>query len=218
MNHELFTTSEEVAGLFAALAKAQGSMGPALKDAKNPHFRSSYASLASVLEAILPHFNANGLALTQHPGFADGVVTLTTIISHSSGQWMSSTVASPLARKQDAQAVGSAITYLRRYAAQSIAGLPVEDDDGNRASARPPRPSSVVPTQPKPLTAAELGKRLERLDLTLRDMVTYCEENGKPVPQNMTAARQQQMLSWLAGAGAAQVRTWFAAQEMGGEE
>lgn len=204
--------------LFDALAKAQATMGPATKDSKNPHFRNSYASLSAILAAILPAFNANGLALTQHPGFGDGVVTLTTLITHRSGQWMRSTVSTPLARKQDAQAVGSAVTYLRRYAAQSIAGLPVEDDDGNRASARSPNRSPVVPQQPKALTAAELGKRLERVDLTLADMVTYCEENGKPVPQNMTAARQQQMLSWLAGAGAAQVRAWFTAQEMGGEE
>jgi hypothetical protein len=123
----------DVAALFGALAKAQGEMVAAKKSAKNPHFKSTFADLASVLEAIMPALNANGIALVQLPGFEDGTVTMTTTLCHSGGGWLSSQAGSPLGRGSGPQAVGSAISYLRRYCAQSACALPAVDDDGNAA-------------------------------------------------------------------------------------
>ena len=139
------TMGGDVGALFAALAKAQGQMGGAKKSADNSHFRSKFADLASVLEAILPPLNGNGLALVQMPGFAEGKVTLTTLITHSGGGWMSS-MASCKADKDNVQGVGSAITYLRRYCAQAALALPAVDDDGeaamNRGAPPPPPPNA----------------------------------------------------------------------------
>lgn len=203
-----FTTSSEVAALYAALATAQGSMGAASKDARNPHFKSRYASLAAVLEAVLPPLNEQGLVLMQHPAFDGDLVTLTTVLAHKSGQYISSTCAAPLG-KRDAQGVGSAITYLRRYAAQSICGLPVDDDDGNAASRRsapPARP--VAPTVP----LKQLEDCLADNDLTLTDMATWCEAHGRPAPVALSSVRRQQLMEWIDSTGAAKVKTWFVAQ------
>ena len=124
----------DTVALVAAIAKAQAAMPAATKTADNPHFKSKYADLGSVLECILPALNKEGCALMQFPGWDHerGLVTMTTVISGHGGT-ITSTAASSLGRGSGPQAVGSAITYLRRYAAQSILSLPAADDDGNEA-------------------------------------------------------------------------------------
>ena len=129
-------TSESIAALAAALAKAQGEIDTAKKDANNPHFKTKYADLASVWDACRGALSKNSVAVVQAPGTDDsGAVTMTTTLAHSSGEWMSSTMACKPA-KQDAQAIGSVITYLRRYALASMVGVAPEEDDGNAASGR----------------------------------------------------------------------------------
>lgn len=124
----------DVAALVAAIAKAQAAMPAATKSADNPHFKSKYADLGSVLECIVPALTNEGCALMQFPGWDHerGLVTMTTVVAGHGGS-VTSTAASPLGRGSGPQAVGSAITYLRRYAAQSILSLPAADDDGNAA-------------------------------------------------------------------------------------
>jgi hypothetical protein len=147
------TMGGDVGALFAALAKAQGQMGAAKKSADNSHFKSKFADLASVLEAILPPLNANGLALVQMPGHSEGRITLTTMITHSSGGWICSKAASEIGRGSGPQAVGSAITYLRRYCAQAALALPAVDDDGEAAMGR--GKSRPAPAKPKPAPAPQ---------------------------------------------------------------
>mgnify|MGYP003658035350 FL=1 len=214
-------SSDGLDALFKALAEAQADMAPAVKDGTNPHFKSRYATLAAVLNAILPSFNKHGLSVTQHPTLAEDVVHVTTFVAHASGQWMSSTVGTPLTGRRDAQAVGSAISYLRRYAAQSIAGLPVadfEEDDGNAASSRQapqnrgrPTASSLVPTRPRPWNAEELDARLAQVDLDAGRMSKWCAAHGRPEPVAMDASKQAQMVSWLEAEGAATVHAWLSA-------
>ena len=124
----------DVAALVAAIAKAQAAMPAATKTADNPHFKSKYADLGSVLECIVPALTNEGCALLQFPGWdhGRGLVTMTTVVAGHGGS-VTSTAASPLGRGSGPQAVGSAITYLRRYAAQSILSLPAADDDANAA-------------------------------------------------------------------------------------
>lgn len=127
--------SEQINELAAALAKAQAAMKPAAKDSENPHFRSKYADLASIWEACRKPLTDNGLSIVQAPADAgDGVVSLRTLLLHASGQWMATTVSARLT-KNDAQGVGSALTYLRRYSLAGMVGVVAdEDDDGNAAS------------------------------------------------------------------------------------
>ena len=130
----MMNKSESIKTIAPALHKAQGQIKAALKDSTNPHFRSKYADLSSVIEAVKPALQANGITFLQ--GVHDAVegVAVETMLLHTSGEWLSSVMRIP-AVKQDAQGYGSAITYGRRYGLQSMCGVPAEDDDGNAATA-----------------------------------------------------------------------------------
>lgn len=129
MNH-----SEQINELAEALAKAQGQIEGAKKDKANPFFKSVYADLASVWDACRKPLSDNGLSVTQCPEEADNGIAIETMLLHSSGQWIKSRYTMPVS-KLDAQAVGSAITYARRYALSAVVGIAPEDDDGNAAAA-----------------------------------------------------------------------------------
>lgn len=125
--------SEGVKLIIGALHKVQGELRGVTKDARNPHFKNTYASLEAVIEAAKPALQSNELTFVQAPGaINDKGLEVTTTIFHSSGEWISSTLTVPLA-KQDAQGVGSAITYACRYSLMAMLGLPPVDDDGESA-------------------------------------------------------------------------------------
>ena len=125
--------SETVAELAKSLVKFQAEVENASKKSVNPAFKSKYADLAEVLDTVRPVLAKYGFSVTQHPTFEEGSVKVETLLLHESGEWMSSTIRIPVT-KQDAQGVGSAITYGRRYALASICGIAQEDDDANAAS------------------------------------------------------------------------------------
>lgn len=132
--------SEQINELATALSKAQASIGPAIKDSYNPFFKSKYADLSSVWAACKEPLTKNGLAVVQTMSAQEGKMFLITTLTHSSGQWMSSTL--PICpMKNDPQGLGSAITYLRRYSLASITGVTTDDDDGQSASTPPSRSS-----------------------------------------------------------------------------
>ncbi len=128
-------SSETIKDLAEALCKAQAEMGGAVKDSANPFFKSSYADLTSVIKAIKQPFSNNGLSYTQFPISGEKAVGVATRLMHTSGQWIEEECLLPIV-KQDPQASGSAITYARRYALQSIAGIPTADDDAESAMLR----------------------------------------------------------------------------------
>jgi hypothetical protein len=127
--------SEAIGALAEALALAQGEIENAAKKSSNPHFRSKYADLAEVINTARPVLAKYGLSVTQWPSYADGIVSVETILAHKSGEWISNTASAP-ADKLNAQGVGSATTYLRRYSLAALACIAQEDDDGNKASER----------------------------------------------------------------------------------
>lgn len=135
------TRSESINELAGALAKAQSEMEGAKKGHTNPAFRSKYADLSAVRDATVAELTANGLAVAQFPrlvsaGEGAWLVEVETCLMHTSGQWMTDTLAVPVT-KVDAQGVGSAITYARRYSLLAITGIAPQDDDGNAAVGAP---------------------------------------------------------------------------------
>lgn len=128
--------SDQLNELAKALCIAQGQIKHAVKDSANPFFKSRYADLTSVWDAIREAFQKNGLSVSQIPTTDDdGKPALETVLMHTSGQWLSGVVPiNPI--KQDPQGLGSAITYMRRYALQAIAGVCADDDDGEAAHGR----------------------------------------------------------------------------------
>jgi len=178
----MITMSEEIGHLSAALVSAQAEVDNAVKNATNPHFRSSYANLEAVLFTVKPILAKHDLSVVQFPGYEDGVCTLSTLVLHKSGEWLQSEAGAPL-EKPTAWSVGSCVTYLRRYSLASITQIAQEDDDGSAAS----EPSNPKPTKqtkptkkvaPKKPTAAESKKLLaERLSV-LEAILEACEEHG----------------------------------------
>jgi ERF superfamily len=132
--------SPEIDQLAAALVAAQSEFEVVAKEAENPFFKSRYADLPSVVKAAAPVLAKHDLCVTQTIG-AD---TLTTLLVHKSGQYLGDMAVLHFT-KDDAQGVGSAVTYFRRYAYMAILGLVADvDDDGNAAST--PQPAAERPT------------------------------------------------------------------------
>jgi hypothetical protein len=141
-------TSESILKLLAAFAQAQGEIGNAHKDAKNPHFGSQYADLASVVDAIRPAASKHGLAFLQHGTLVEGNrLQLITRIVHESGEWLEDEMLMPVA-KVDPQGFGSAMTYARRYALQAIFGVAPAEDDGNAATGVQQKQQYSSPAKP----------------------------------------------------------------------
>ncbi len=128
-------TSETIDLIITALAKAQAEFEPVKKSKINPAFKSKYAELADIFDACKPALTKHDLAIVQSPSFAEGRIIVTTRLFHKSGQWLE-TCLSLRPAGDDAQKIGSAITYARRYSLSSLLGIAAdEDDDGNAASA-----------------------------------------------------------------------------------
>jgi hypothetical protein len=125
--------SESIAKLATALSIVQGKLSHAKKDSANPFFKSKYADLESVWDACRDLLAANGLSVMQFPGeYIDGTMSMTTILAHSSGEWIGQQMSLPVS-KPDAQGSGSALTYMRRYALAAVVGVVQADDDANAA-------------------------------------------------------------------------------------
>lgn len=164
--------SEQVEAISKALAAAQAEMRNPAFDSSNPHFRNKFASLAAIRNAVVPVFSKHGLSVMQELTTDELGVSCTTIIQHESGQWMEFGPLTMPANKPDAQGLGSAATYCRRYALQAVAAVVGdEDEDGNEAS----KPSAAAKID-KDLIALisnatsvdELNKLFKRLDKAQR--------------------------------------------------
>jgi hypothetical protein len=142
-------TSESVANIAPALIAAQIAIQHVVKDktgkieTAKASYQYKYSDLGSVIEAVKPHLNANGIAFVQCPTGQAGSVGVTTTLLHTSGEWISETTYMPVAQSTP-QAYGSAITYAKRYGLQSMTGLPSEDDDGKKGGEEPARPNTAT--------------------------------------------------------------------------
>ncbi len=140
--------SETINELAAALAKAQGSMQNATMNRTNPHFKSKYADLSSVLDATRAPLSANGLSVVQTMQTGERGMVLRTMLMHSSGQYIATEYPLPVAQRP--HEMGSALTYARRYSyAALVCNSADEDDDGNVAMATPPKPNGPIPNGEK---------------------------------------------------------------------
>jgi hypothetical protein len=117
-----------------ALVKAQSEMSNPTKGNTNPFFKSKYADLNAVREAVIPVLNSNGISVLQPIVHIEGKNFVNTILLHESGELMESFTEIVFAKQNDAQAQGSGITYARRYGLQSFVCVGADDDDGNKAS------------------------------------------------------------------------------------
>jgi hypothetical protein len=160
--------------LFAALAKAQNAVENAHKGSLNPHFKNRYADLAEVLNTVRPVFSECGLSIVQETSFDGSLVSVTTALCHEKGGYVTA-IASCVPAKADAQGVGAATTYLRRYSLAAVTGVAQEDDDGqsaiNPVKANPVK-SVAAPAQAPAVVCATTDELIK-----LRHRVTYLQVN-----------------------------------------
>jgi hypothetical protein len=228
--------SDSTKNLIVALVKAQAGFESAKKTANNPLFKTKYADLAEVIDAVKKPLSDNGLAFVQtvEPN-AGGTYVLKTVLFHSSGESMSSEY--PIFVKSgDAQGFGAGVTYARRYALQTLLGIPADDDDGNAASGtgnnnKPQGKSATSATPPstkpevKPAAAASAKPEVKPVQqaqaksktLTLEEIgnvegVIITEDNDNIVVSGKTFALSND-LRGLGFSWNGQAKNWFKQKE-----
>ena len=174
-------TSDSITKIAPALVASQEEIRFAIKDSTNPHFKSRYADLGSVIDAVKKALNDNGIAFIQTPTESQsGTLALTTRLIHNSGEWIEDTAICPL-QKNDPQGYGSALTYLRRYSLASITGLYQDDDDGNAAS-MPLKPTKSIENY---ILGLESANSLSELQTTY--LAALAEFKSNPTAVNQLA-------------------------------
>lgn len=153
--------TDNIGEIAAALSKANLEIRNAELDRVNPHFKNRYATLGSILNAIRVPLAKHGIAPVQTVSMEDGKVTVTTALIHSSGQLVEDTAMFPLPNNATVQQMGSAITYLRRYALAAIVGIVGDEDDDGEGDRR---------------------DRTERKPETRREPFRPSEARGAPAP------------------------------------
>lgn len=137
--------SPNISNLSKALAQFHALVGKISKDSKNPFFKSNYASLPHILTEVSDPLQQAGLVITQFPN-GDG---LTTMLLHAdTGEYISATYTMPVAKANDPQALGSAISYARRYSVSSILSLKIDDDDAEGAIKAVRQPQQAEDSRP----------------------------------------------------------------------
>jgi len=164
----MINRSESITELTKALIQFHTKVGKIRKDAKNPFFKSSYASLENILDGVTPVLCECKLNVMQFP---TGENELITLLSHESGEYISSSYTmKPV--KNDPQAIGSAITYQRRYAIGSILNLNIGDDDDGQNASKPPQ-QKKDDTRLRLITALKNAESPERLI----ELKQYCKDD-----------------------------------------
>lgn len=175
--------SADITELAKALAKAQGLIKGAEKDSENPYFKSNYADLASNIEATRKPFSDNGLSVTQTVHTVSNEYFVTTLILHSSGQFLTSgAMRLPSSIGNDPQKTLAALTYYRRGQFAALCRLAQVDDDGNSVSPNPQQRVQAQQAQkqatppPKPQNFAPQTKEQAKSGLVL-DPATQARVN-----------------------------------------
>lgn len=193
--------SDNIAALAAALVKAQGEIKGAAKDAKNPHYKSQYATLESVVDAVRAPFAKYGLAYTQLLGDGGNDVLIETVLLHESGEWLSQPFRIP-APKHDPQGYGSAVTYGRRYALAALAGIAQVDDDGEAARVASDKPSFRHPASQ--VATDEFAALPDEAQQVLREaameIIALTAENNMPavmqIVDEMCVSQEDKLALW----------------------
>jgi hypothetical protein len=163
--------SEQINELATALAKAQSKIRPAIKDNNNPFFKSKYADFSSIWNACVEPLGEQGLSIMQIITSDNGKPCLVTQLTHSSGQWIRSTA--PLnPKKDDDQAMGSSISYMKRYSLAALVGVVTEeeDDDGNASvGITAQKEKNVVSKEQKEIITPHQLKNLHHLIFQIGD-------------------------------------------------
>lgn len=161
--------SESISELAKAFAKTQQEMKQPLKNAENPFFNSTYVPLENVAQSITDVATKNGLSYSQEPTVVDGVVSVTTLVMHSSGEWIEYEPLRLKPDKNNIQGCGSAITYAKRYALSAIFGITSDKDDDGNGAVNYEQVNNQM-SQKRPAQKSELSAKANKLFSQLIDL------------------------------------------------
>lgn len=164
-------TSESISKIAPALLKAQKEIGSAKKEADNPFYHSKFADLGEVMRVCKKPCNDNGITILQPEDADENGNYVETVLLHESGEFISARMRVAVKADNDPQALGSAVSYAKRYCLQSLLLIPSEDDDGEKATDHN-KPAS----QPANRPAVEAPKTSTEAPTT-----SVCKHCGKPV-------------------------------------
>lgn len=146
-------TSESIVNISPALLKAQREIGSAKKESENPFYRSTYADLGEVMRVCKKPCNDNGIIIIQPVESDENGNYVETVLLHESGEFIASRMRLAVKSENDPQALGSSISYAKRYSLQALLLIPSEDDDGEKATTHHTVYKDNTPTktaEPKP--------------------------------------------------------------------
>lgn len=218
-------TSEDIKEITKALVAFHSEVGRITKDGTNPHLKNRYATIDQIIEEIRPVLASHGLFVMQLPSNSEaGEIQMVTRLYHVSGQWMESPSLKIKVDRNNAQGIGSAITYARRYSLTSFLGLNTgEDDDGHRASGgdkqqsntsllrekptlQPPRTAvkRISDAQRKKIfaTAGEMGLK----DTEIKALVYYLSKGKKDSVKDLTSEQASYTIQLLTESKASEIR------------
>lgn len=193
--------SESIKNLALAMVKFNCEVGKVAKDANNPFFKNKYATLDTIIDEVRPLLAKNGLTLMQIPGGDGDNVMLKTFLMHESGEWMESDRLIMKPVKNDPQAIGSCITYARRYSLNSFLSLNTgEDDDANKATglnektrSNQARPQSLASdAQIKKLFAMVKVNKIPDTDIKAK-----ISSLGKTSSKELSVSEIQEIYKWI---------------------
>lgn len=201
-----------------ALVDAMAEIEGATKDKVNPAFKSKYADLASVIEAVRPVLARHNLAFTQHSQPSEDGVLVETVLHHISGSKLSLGTLYVPANKRDPQGFGSALSYCRRYALMTAFGVPAEDDDGNAAAKASERaPANDTPrngsAKDAPFPQGPAKNRTE-LKVLGRNLWRDVEGSGDPDQLDIVLDNNRDLMAQLR----ADLPSWFTGWQKDGEQ
>jgi hypothetical protein len=205
--------SNTIGALAGALAAAAPGLREARKDRRNTHMKNAYATLEAILEAVREPLALQGVAITQGVSADGGRVTVTTQLSHSSGEWMRTSLTIPVPENKAltvVQSMGSTITYGRRYTLSALCGLGAEErdeDDGEAERAPPRRGRDELPPEREERqaghhpswAAAQKGTmaRLRDIGMTYEQANAWLSDHGRPRLSGMDPETREKALAYF---------------------
>lgn len=200
---KLISRSESITEIAKAFVKFQAEVKNPFNSTENSFFGNKYATLADVLNEVRPVMAKHGLSILQIPSIEKGMVCLTTLLLHESGEWIEPDPLMMSVEKQNAQGIGSSLTYARRYSISAILGVASEDDDDGNEASQPgkkptPKPAKKTPTKTKPSEnpkesglkemideATEKAKTLQAAGVDQKEIMEVFRLKGYPNPNTI---------------------------------
>ena len=203
-------TSEHVNEIGKAMACVQGEMRPAIKDSNNPFFKSKYSNLTSVWDSIREPLMKNQISVFQDVFTTEHGVSVTTKLVHASGQWIDfGPLEIPLS-KRDAQSIGSATSYAKRYSLSAACGVVTDDmdDDAEIAMNRNGKPEKVKEekkeqpkSEPVPITKQQIKELYDLSEICAPDyfskIMKYLQESGVKTLEDIMSDRYEKIVAGM---------------------